>query len=101
MPSAQRLFTNELGNRIEISVSDEMPDSDAVCTACRWRGGHSPDCERRNEGWPTIRVPDDQILVQIVGPRSTSQNVLTRMEVAEMTDALTDWKHMQTHGDRS
>lgn len=68
--SARRLFTNELGNRVEIAVLDQMPDSDAVCSTCRWRGNHAPQCERASEGWPTIPVPDGQVLLQIIGPRS-------------------------------
>lgn len=31
-----------------------VKDMDLVCTACRRRGGHASDCDRRDEPWPTI-----------------------------------------------
>ena len=31
-----------------------LPDTDAVCATCRWRGAHAPDCPRKTEPWPTI-----------------------------------------------
>lgn len=31
-----------------------LPDTDLVCTDCRWRGGHAPDCPRKGEPWPTL-----------------------------------------------
>lgn len=31
-----------------------LPDTDLVCTDCRWRGGHAPDCPRAAEPWPTM-----------------------------------------------
>ncbi len=32
----------------------EQRDTDLVCTTCRWRAGHSPDCPRKDEPWPTF-----------------------------------------------
>lgn len=31
-----------------------QPNTDLVCTVCRWRGGHSPDCPHHGEPWPTM-----------------------------------------------
>lgn len=31
-------------------------DFDAVCTSCRWKGAHAPDCELRDQMWPMIEV---------------------------------------------
>lgn len=35
-----------------------IQDTDLVCTDCRWRGGHSPDCPRKHEPWPTMDDTD-------------------------------------------
>ena len=32
-------------------------NTDLVCTTCRWRAGHAPDCPRKDEPWPMIEVP--------------------------------------------
>lgn len=90
MTEARRDFTNELGNKITIVVTDTPPDDDLVCTACRWRGGHDPACARASEPWPTVRLSDDKILVWIGGPTSHSQNFLTRIEAAQLRDALAE-----------
>lgn len=42
---------------VEQARETEVRDTDLVCTACRWRAGHAPDCPRRDEPWPTIKVP--------------------------------------------
>lgn len=31
-------------------------DGDAVCTTCRWKAAHSPDCPVKDEPWPMIEV---------------------------------------------
>lgn len=36
----------------------DVIDFDAVCTVCRWKGAHSPECPRRDEPWPTIPMPE-------------------------------------------
>jgi hypothetical protein len=84
----RRGFINEFGNRISIEVSRGAPDHDAVCTSCRWRGHHSPQCERIGEPWPLILFADGATLIRIEGPSSVSENTLTPMEVAELSAAL-------------
>lgn len=32
-------------------------NTDLVCTTCRYRDGHSPDCPLRDEPWPLVEVP--------------------------------------------
>ena len=84
----RREFTNELGNRITIIVTQTVCDTDLVCTSCRWRAGHAPECERAAELWPTMQLPVGETLVRIEGPSSVSENYLTPMEVAELSAAL-------------
>lgn len=35
-------------------------DGDAVCTTCRWKGAHSPDCPLKDEPRPMIEVQAHQ-----------------------------------------
>lgn len=57
-------------------------DTDLVCTTCRWRGGHSPDCPRKEEPWPMIeentRAPDDvaQIVDWLLKEADTQESCL-------------------------
>lgn len=84
----KREFVNEFGNRISIEVSRGVPDPDAVCTSCRWRGHHWSQCDRIDEGWPLMPFANGAVLVRIEGPSSVSENFLTPMEVEELTAAL-------------
>jgi hypothetical protein len=78
-----RWFVNERGNPIRVSVQRDVPDPDAVCAKCRWRGGHNPACPA-GPTWPTCTV------VKIEGPNSTSENFLTPMEAGELLRALSE-----------
>jgi len=83
-------FVNELGNRIVISKATDVRDRDALCTACRWRYAHSPDCERADETWPMVPIEDGRVLISIEGPTSISENYLAPMEVGKLTTLLVD-----------
>lgn len=84
----RREFINELGNRIVITVARDIPDPDALCSACRWRGAHAPTCRYAGEAWPRMDLPDRRALVRIEGPSSVHENFLTPMELAELTLAV-------------
>jgi hypothetical protein len=42
-----------------------VPDGNLVCTSCRWRGAHSPNCGRAGDGWPMMDAPDIPLSEQI------------------------------------
>lgn len=81
-------FLNELGNRISIEVGTTMPDTDLVCTECRCRAGHDPECAKASEPWPEMDVPDDGVRIAITGPASRNENFLTRREAEVLRDLL-------------
>lgn len=81
-------FINEFGNEITITVGTKAPDIDAVCTTCRWRSAHAPDCTDRKTPWPQRDLPQHIVRISIEGPSSFSENFLTRAEAEHLRDAL-------------
>lgn len=43
-----------------VKPSEELNDADAVCTSCRWRAAHAPNCPLVNTPWPTMHT-DEQL----------------------------------------
>ena len=63
---ASRHFQNELGNEIDIDVS---------------------------EGWGPHRIygPKGMVMIRIAGPSSCSTNLITPMEAEKLREALNEW----------
>jgi hypothetical protein len=70
-----------------MAVYREMPDTDAVCTACRHRAAHAADCPRKDEPWPTVRVP---VLAQPVTIRWLEEKQRAQLD-AERAGKPDDW----------
>jgi hypothetical protein len=52
-----------------------IPDSDAVCGHCRWRGAHDPNCRHAAEPWPTIQVEGHPtLLIHVIEWLGPSRN---------------------------
>ena len=91
MTTIIRRFTSEHGE-VSVSVGDEMPDSDAVCCTCRWRGAHGPKCADGDSPWPTIKTQVGWVFVAVIRsePRSGTTNLLTVQEARELLSALAE-----------